>query len=122
MLTEADSHLGLANRLLARGARRVCLAFPIAGRDGGSLPRDRAGRSRSPDADRAQARAHFRIGAQETCVLVFGGSLGARSINLAAVEAFAGMSGSRPVRRCSHRQRGRRDYPELAARALARRV
>ncbi|MGA8927969.1 MAG: glycosyltransferase, partial [Solirubrobacterales bacterium] len=35
VLTEADSHLGLANRLLARRARRVCLAFPIPGRDGG---------------------------------------------------------------------------------------
>ena len=34
VLTEADSHLGLANRLLARRARRVCLAFPIAGREG----------------------------------------------------------------------------------------
>src|SRR5437016_5481618 len=34
VLTEADSHLGLANRLLAPYARRVCLAFPIAGREG----------------------------------------------------------------------------------------
>ena len=34
VLTEADRHLGLANRLLARGARRVCLAFPIEGREG----------------------------------------------------------------------------------------
>ena len=34
VLTEADSHLGLSNRLLARFARRVCLAFPIAGRTG----------------------------------------------------------------------------------------
>src|SRR6185369_9230901 len=34
VLTEADSRLGLANRLLAPYARRVCLAFPIAGRDG----------------------------------------------------------------------------------------
>ena len=28
VLSEADSHLGLANRLLAPFARRVCLAFP----------------------------------------------------------------------------------------------
>src|SRR2546430_314894 len=28
VLTEADSHLGLTNRLLARFAHRVCLAFP----------------------------------------------------------------------------------------------
>ena len=34
VLTEADSHLGLANRLLAGRARRVCLAFPIEGREG----------------------------------------------------------------------------------------
>ena len=34
VLSEADSHLGLSNRLLARGARRVCLAFPIPGREG----------------------------------------------------------------------------------------
>src|SRR5919198_2852947 len=32
VLTEADSRLGLANRMLAPFARRVCLSFPIAGR------------------------------------------------------------------------------------------
>ena len=31
VLTEADSHLGVTNRLLAPLARRVCLAFPIDG-------------------------------------------------------------------------------------------
>ncbi|HLW95303.1 MAG TPA: glycosyltransferase, partial [Solirubrobacteraceae bacterium] len=35
VLTEADSHLGIANRALAPFARNVCLAFPIVGRDGG---------------------------------------------------------------------------------------
>ena len=88
MLTEADSHLGLTNRLLAPRARRVCLAFPIAGRDG-----DRylvTGRPVPPTVDdRAAARAEFGIPPEATCVLIFGGSLGARSINLAAVEAFA---------------------------------
>jgi UDP-N-acetylglucosamine--N-acetylmuramyl-(pentapeptide) pyrophosphoryl-undecaprenol N-acetylglucosamine transferase len=34
VLSEADSHLGLANRLLARWARRVCLSFPLEGRTG----------------------------------------------------------------------------------------
>jgi UDP-N-acetylglucosamine--N-acetylmuramyl-(pentapeptide) pyrophosphoryl-undecaprenol N-acetylglucosamine transferase len=93
VLTEADSHLGLTNRLLAPFARRVCLAFPIAGRDG---PRYRVtGRPiPTPAQDRRAARERFGIGPDETCVLVFGGSLGARSINLAAVEAFA--TGSPP--------------------------
>jgi UDP-N-acetylglucosamine--N-acetylmuramyl-(pentapeptide) pyrophosphoryl-undecaprenol N-acetylglucosamine transferase len=89
VLAEADSHLGLTNRLLAPFARRVCLAFPIDGRE---PPRYRVtGRPIPPPAtDRDAARAAFGLGATETCVLVFGGSLGARSINEAAVEAFAG--------------------------------
>ena len=88
VLTEADSHLGLTNRLLAPRARRVCLAFPIEGRDGERYLV--TGRPVPPTVgDRAAARAEFGIPDGATCVLVFGGSLGARSINLAAVEAFA---------------------------------
>ncbi|CAA9475172.1 MAG: UDP-N-acetylglucosamine--N-acetylmuramyl-(pentapeptide) pyrophosphoryl-undecaprenol N-acetylglucosamine transferase [uncultured Solirubrobacteraceae bacterium] len=108
VLAEADSHLGLTNRLLAPRARRVCLAFPIEGRDG---PRYRlTGRPvPPPETDRAGARAEFRLTEGETCVLVFGGSLGARSINLAAVEAFA-----RPDFRVLHTS-GHRDFADLAA-------
>ncbi len=88
VLTEADSHLGIANRVLAPLARRVCLAFPIPGREG---PRYLVtGRPVPPPAsDRAAARHRFGLGMQEECVLVFGGSLGARRINDAAVQAFA---------------------------------
>jgi UDP-N-acetylglucosamine--N-acetylmuramyl-(pentapeptide) pyrophosphoryl-undecaprenol N-acetylglucosamine transferase len=89
VLAEADSHLGLTNRLLAPFARRVCLAFPLEGREGGRYRV--TGRPVPPPAtDLAAARARFGIGPEETCVLVFGGSLGARSINHAAIEAFAG--------------------------------
>jgi len=90
VLTEADSHLGLANRLLAGRARRVCLAFPIEGREG--EPYLVTGRP-VPDAiaaaDRDAARERFGIPAEALCLLVVGGSQGARSVNLAAVEAFA---------------------------------
>src|SRR5919202_5953709 len=87
VLTEADSHLGLSNRLLARFARRVCLAFPIEGRTGERYLV--TGRPVPPPAtDVGAARARFGLGDGERCVLVFGGSLGARSINEAAVEAF----------------------------------
>jgi UDP-N-acetylglucosamine--N-acetylmuramyl-(pentapeptide) pyrophosphoryl-undecaprenol N-acetylglucosamine transferase len=86
VLAEADSHLGISNRLLARGARRVCLAFPIEGRDG---QRYRiTGRPVPPAADPVAARGRFGLSDAELCVLVFGGSLGARRINEAAVEAF----------------------------------
>ena len=108
VLSEADSHMGLTNRLLAGRARRVCLAFPIAGREGGN--HQVTGRP-VPErvADRATARAALGIGAEERCVLVFGGSLGARSVNHAAVAAFAGA----PYR-VLH-VAGRRDFPDLRA-------
>ena len=88
VLAEADSHLGLANRLLAPRARRVCLAFPLPGRDG---PRYVVtGRPVPPPAtDRSAARDRFGLEPDDVCVLIFGGSLGARSINEAAVAAFA---------------------------------
>ncbi len=88
VLMEADSHPGLTTRLLAPLARRVCLAFPVAGREGRRYLV--TGRPVPESAqDRAAARAHFGLAPEDTCVLVFGGSQGARSINLAAVEAFA---------------------------------
>jgi UDP-N-acetylglucosamine--N-acetylmuramyl-(pentapeptide) pyrophosphoryl-undecaprenol N-acetylglucosamine transferase len=114
VLTEADSHLGLANRLLAGKARRVCLAFPIAGRDGERyLVTGRPVPDPVLHADREQARRRFHIDADARCLLVMGGSQGARSINLAAIEAFAEREG-----RDFHviHLAGRRDYEELKQR------
>ena len=88
ILTEADSHLGIANRLLAPFARRVCLAFPIAGREGERY-RVTGRPVPAPATDVAGARARFGLSLDDTVVLVFGGSLGARSINQASVDAFA---------------------------------
>jgi UDP-N-acetylglucosamine--N-acetylmuramyl-(pentapeptide) pyrophosphoryl-undecaprenol N-acetylglucosamine transferase len=89
VLMEADSHLGLTNRLLAPVARKVCLAFPIDARHG-SRYRLTGRPGPAPATDRSAARARFAIAADDPCVLVFGGSQGARSINHAAIEAFAG--------------------------------
>jgi UDP-N-acetylglucosamine--N-acetylmuramyl-(pentapeptide) pyrophosphoryl-undecaprenol N-acetylglucosamine transferase len=109
VLTEADSHLGVTNRLLAPLARRVCLAFPIEGRDGSRYRV--TGRPIAPaTAERGEARARFGLSEDDTCVLVFGGSLGSRTINRAAIEAFSGA----PFR-VLHIS-GRRDYEELSSR------
>jgi UDP-N-acetylglucosamine--N-acetylmuramyl-(pentapeptide) pyrophosphoryl-undecaprenol N-acetylglucosamine transferase len=92
--------------LLAPFAKRVCLAYPVAGRDGRRYLV--TGRPVPPPiGDRAAARAKFGIAPEQTCVLVFGGSLGARSINRAAVDAFAGARF-----RVLHAA-GERDLPEL---------
>ncbi len=112
VLTEADSHLGLTNRLLAPRAARVCLAFPIPGRTGERYLV--TGRPVPPPAtDRAAARARFGLEDSETCVLVFGGSLGARSINEAAVAGLLG--GPFSVLHAA----GTRDYPALRSRLEA---
>jgi UDP-N-acetylglucosamine--N-acetylmuramyl-(pentapeptide) pyrophosphoryl-undecaprenol N-acetylglucosamine transferase len=135
ILTEADMRPGLTTRLLAPFARRVCLAFPLSlesGRKASAVSRwrwrrrARGGGMRGGDGryrvtgrpvpasatDHGVARERFGIGSVETCVLVFGGSLGARSLNLAAVEAFTG-NAFRVLHVC-----GRRDHPWLAEREL----
>ena len=111
-LSEADSHLGFANRLLAPLARRVFLAFPLAGRDGSKyLVAGRAVPPGTGKADREQARSRFGIPPGEPCVLIFGGSLGARRLNDAALEAF-GADAPCAVLHVS----GRRDHDDLRRR------
>jgi UDP-N-acetylglucosamine--N-acetylmuramyl-(pentapeptide) pyrophosphoryl-undecaprenol N-acetylglucosamine transferase len=111
-LTEADSHLGVANRLLAPLAGRVFLSFPLPGRDS-----DRyrlTGRPISTGtgaADRDVARARFGIDPDARCVLVFGGSLGALRLNEAALDAFGTASPCDVLHIC-----GRRDHDLLRAR------
>ncbi len=118
VLSEADSHLGLANRLLARRARRICLAFPIKGREGERyLVTGRPVPEAVVEADRGIARRRFGLSDTDRCVTVVGGSLGARSINLAAFEAFgtvAGRGETAPAR-VIH-VAGRRDFAELQER------
>jgi UDP-N-acetylglucosamine--N-acetylmuramyl-(pentapeptide) pyrophosphoryl-undecaprenol N-acetylglucosamine transferase len=111
-LTEADSHLGVTNRLLAPLARRVFLSFPIEGREGRKYVV--SGRPAPPGTgtiDRAEARRRFDLPPDVPCVLVFGGSLGARRLNEAALDAF-GRAAPCSILHAS----GRRDYEDLRRR------
>jgi UDP-N-acetylglucosamine--N-acetylmuramyl-(pentapeptide) pyrophosphoryl-undecaprenol N-acetylglucosamine transferase len=113
ILTEADSHLGITNKLLAKRARHVYLAFPIDGLDG--EPYEVVGRpipAGTLDADRSAARARFGIPDDAVTLLVFGGSLGALRINEASVEAFGPGTPAIHVLHAS----GTRDHPKLATR------
>jgi UDP-N-acetylglucosamine--N-acetylmuramyl-(pentapeptide) pyrophosphoryl-undecaprenol N-acetylglucosamine transferase len=112
VLTEADSHLGVTNRLLAPLARRVFLAFPIEGRAGAKWEvAGRAVPAATGRVDRPGARRRFGIGADKPCVLVFGGSLGARRLNDAALDAFAASAPGAVLHAC-----GRRDHAGLRER------
>jgi UDP-N-acetylglucosamine--N-acetylmuramyl-(pentapeptide) pyrophosphoryl-undecaprenol N-acetylglucosamine transferase len=112
VLCESDSYLGVANRLLAPLARRVFLSFPLPGRAGGKyVLTGRPVPAGTGKADRAAARERLGIGAGDPCLLVFGGSLGARRLNFAAIEAF-GETAPCAVLHAS----GHRDHPELRRR------
>ena len=89
VVTEADAHLGLANRLAAPLARRVLLAYAIEGRDGSKyrvvgrpIPSAHLG------AQKADGRALFGLPADRPVLAVFGGLAGAQALNEFAVEAF----------------------------------
>jgi UDP-N-acetylglucosamine--N-acetylmuramyl-(pentapeptide) pyrophosphoryl-undecaprenol N-acetylglucosamine transferase len=88
-LTEADAHLGLANRLAAPLARRVFLAFGIPGRDGSKycivgrpIPRAHLG------ADRYESRRRLGLPLDEPVLAVFGGLAGSRALNELAVTTY----------------------------------
>jgi UDP-N-acetylglucosamine--N-acetylmuramyl-(pentapeptide) pyrophosphoryl-undecaprenol N-acetylglucosamine transferase len=117
VLTEADSHLGLANRLLARRAQRVCLAFPIAGREAERyLVTGRPVPEAVLVADRGAARERFGVSPEARCLLVMGGSQGARSINECAIAALAERDGRDfDVIHLA----GRRDFTQLEQRLAA---
>jgi UDP-N-acetylglucosamine--N-acetylmuramyl-(pentapeptide) pyrophosphoryl-undecaprenol N-acetylglucosamine transferase len=114
-LSEADAHLGLANRLAAPFAKVVFLAYPVKGHEppkyqvvGRPIP------ARSQPGDRVEARRRFELPEKGPVVLVFGGSQGAQRLNEAALEAFG--SSAAAVLHLA----GERDYPALAGRAARR--
>jgi UDP-N-acetylmuramate--alanine ligase len=118
VLTENDSRLGISNRLLAPFARRVCLSFPLADRKGARyLVTGRPVRADVLRAERGEARARLALDADAPCLLVFGGSLGARSLNFCALDALAADPlevRGRPL--VVLHVGGRRDHAELAVR------
>ena len=88
-LTEADAHLGLANRLAAPFARRVFLAYAIDGRDGRKyrvvgrpIPAAHLGSTKE------EGRELFGLPLDVPVLAVFGGLAGAQALNEFAVGAF----------------------------------
>jgi UDP-N-acetylglucosamine--N-acetylmuramyl-(pentapeptide) pyrophosphoryl-undecaprenol N-acetylglucosamine transferase len=88
-LTEADAHLGLANRLAAPFARRVFLAYAIPGVNGHKyqvvgrpIPAAHLG------AGKREGREHFGLPLDGPVLAVFGGLAGAQALNELAASAF----------------------------------
>jgi UDP-N-acetylglucosamine--N-acetylmuramyl-(pentapeptide) pyrophosphoryl-undecaprenol N-acetylglucosamine transferase len=88
---EMDAHLGWTNRILSRLVDRVFLSFAAAHPEGGKFVH--SGRPLRPGllaAGRDEGRRRFGLDQDVPVVLIFGGSLGARALNDAAVAAWAG--------------------------------
>jgi UDP-N-acetylglucosamine--N-acetylmuramyl-(pentapeptide) pyrophosphoryl-undecaprenol N-acetylglucosamine transferase len=110
-LTEADAHLGLANRLAAPFARRVFLAYAIPGRDGAKyrvtgrpVPAEHRGVSQE------EGRRRFALPERAPVLAFFGALAGARSLNDFAVETY-GDAGPAVLH-----VSGERDYESLRTR------
>jgi len=108
-LTEADAHLGLANRLALPFARRLFLSYAIPGLNGKVRVVGRPIPATSRTVSREEARRRFDLPVDGPLVLVAGGSQGAASLNDAALAAW-GAAGPHVLHLC-----GERDFESLRA-------
>lgn len=98
MLQEQNSYAGVTNKLLAKKARRICVAYPDLERffpadkivlTGNPVRKDILNAAISP----AKARERFGLNPNLPTVLVVGGSLGARTLNESMEAGLGRLSG-----------------------------
>ncbi|MGY6546025.1 undecaprenyldiphospho-muramoylpentapeptide beta-N-acetylglucosaminyltransferase [Arthrospiribacter ruber] len=88
LIQEQNSYAGLTNKLLAKKAKAICVAYPEMDR---FFPKSKINYTGNPvrkdilnlEGKREQALSHFGLDSSRTTLLVLGGSLGARTINQA---------------------------------------
>jgi len=109
---EMDAHLGWTNRTLSLLVKRVCLSFPVEGKEGGRFLH--TGRPIRPElltATRQEGLSRFALDPTLPVVLVFGGSLGSRRLNDATLEAFSSQETPFSLIHVT----GERDFPRVSA-------
>lgn len=96
LIQEQNSYAGITNKMLGKRAKRICVAYPDMER---FFPADRIVLTGNPvrqdilsmDGKREAGQKTFNLDPTKKTLLVIGGSLGARSINLsveAHIDAF----------------------------------
>lgn len=93
LIQEQNSHAGATNRMLAKRARIICVAYPGMDR---YFPKDKIRLTGNPvrqdmvrlTGKRPRGMEHFQLRGDAPIVLVTGGSLGARGINLGIAAAL----------------------------------
>lgn len=91
LIQEQNSYAGLVNKLLARRVNKICVAY-----DGMDkfFPADKVVLTGNPvraeiaNGSRAEAQQFFKLDPRKKTLLLIGGSLGARTLNLATAAAL----------------------------------
>lgn len=91
LLQEQNSYAGLTNKLLAKKAKTICVAYPGMEK---FFPADKITVTGNPvrkdildlSGKREKALAHFGLAQDRKTILVLGGSLGARTLNQAVLK------------------------------------
>ncbi|MEO7079967.1 MAG: undecaprenyldiphospho-muramoylpentapeptide beta-N-acetylglucosaminyltransferase [Flavobacteriales bacterium] len=94
LIQEQNSHAGATNRMLAKGANIICVAYPAMDR---YFPAEKIRLTGNPvrqdmvrlTGKRPRGMEHFQLREDALVVLVTGGSLGARGINHGIVAALS---------------------------------
>jgi len=90
LIQEQNSYAGVTNKLLSQRVQKVCVAYEGMERffpaEKIVLTGNPVRRSVAQASDRAAARTHFGLAADKPTLLIFGGSLGALSINEAMAQ------------------------------------
>lgn len=90
LIQEQNSYAGVTNKLLSQRVQKVCVAYEGMERffpaEKIVLTGNPVRRSVAQANDRAAARTHFGLAADKPTLLIFGGSLGALSINEAMAQ------------------------------------
>lgn len=86
LIQEQNSYAGVTNKLLAKNAKKICVAYEGMER---FFPKDKIILTGNPvrqtllanQIDREKAAKHFRLNPHQKTILIIGGSLGARTLN-----------------------------------------
>ena len=120
LIQEQNSYAGVTNKILSKGARMICVAYDGMER---FFPHDRIKFTGNPvrknllemRANRKEAMKEMGLDENKKCVLIVGGSLGARSINEGIIASLEKIRENKDIQFVW--QTGKLYFEEMKARA-----
>ena len=92
LIQEQNSYPGKTNQILAKKVRKICVAYDNMEK---YFPKEKLVKTGNPirkvffeNRDKEQSRSNYKLDQNKKTVLLFGGSLGAKSLNEAVAKSF----------------------------------